>query len=48
MHLLKACARIVLTGVHGKNGMTGSLSQKFSDGKWKAAFPRKQHLPVQN
>jgi len=33
--LLQTGTRIVLTGVHGKNGMTGSLSQKFSDGKWK-------------
>ncbi|CAE7895966.1 Fras1 [Symbiodinium necroappetens] len=33
--LLQTGTQIVLTGVHGKNGMTGSLSQKFSDGKWK-------------
>ena len=27
----------MLTGVHGKNGLTASLAQKFSDGKWKAS-----------
>jgi len=32
---LQVGTRITLTGVRGKNGYAGSLSEKFGDGKWK-------------